>query len=102
MRRVTELIFLLVSASLSFIYSWSISHFLEHEFFCLGRLGSQGSKEKKVDLRNFEQLFRVVFSTFDGQKKIFFFFFEKVEKVEKIGYHSNSNFECNTERGSIE
>jgi hypothetical protein len=25
-----------------------------------------------------------------------------LKKVEKIGYHSNSNFECNTERGSIE
>ena len=31
----------------SSIYSWSIDHILEHEFFCLGRLGSQGSKEKK-------------------------------------------------------
>ena len=29
------------------IYSWSIGHILEHEFFCLGCLGSQGSKEKK-------------------------------------------------------
>ena len=26
----------------SFIYSWSISHILEHELFCLGRLGSSG------------------------------------------------------------
>ena len=50
----------------SSIYSWSI---LEHEFFCLGRLGSQGSKGKKVDLRNSEQLLRVVFSTFSGQNK---------------------------------
>jgi hypothetical protein len=41
---------------------------MEHEFFCLGRLGSQGSKEKKMDLRNSEQLLRVVFSTFGGQK----------------------------------
>ena len=24
---------------------------------------------------------------------------KKFEKVEKIGYHSNFNFECNTERG---
>ena len=55
----------------SFIYSWSIGHTLEHEFFCLGRLGSQGSKEKKVDLRNSEQLLRVVFSTFCGQKNVF-------------------------------
>ena len=34
----------------SSIYSWSIGHILEHEFFCLGRLGSSGSKGKKVDL----------------------------------------------------
>ena len=45
------------SANPSSIYSWSIGHILEHEFFCYGRLGSQGSKEKKVDLRNSEQLF---------------------------------------------
>ena len=36
-------------------------------------------------------LFEVVFSTFWGQ--IFFF---------KLGYHSNFNFEVNTDRGSIE
>ena len=30
----------------SSIYSWSTGHILEHEFFCLGRLGSQGSKGK--------------------------------------------------------
>ena len=53
----------------SSIYSWSIDHILEHEFFCSGRLGSQGSKEKKVDLSFYEQLLRVVFSTFCGQKK---------------------------------
>ena len=58
----------------SSIYSWSIGHILEHEFWCLGRLGSQGSKDKKVDLRNSEQLFRVFFSTFGGQKKKFKFF----------------------------
>ena len=51
------------------IYSWSIGHILEHEFFCLGHLGCAGSKGKKVDLRNSEQLFRVFFSTFGGQKK---------------------------------
>ena len=47
----------------SSIYSWSIGHILENEFFCLGRLGSSGSKEKKVDLSYSEQLLRVVFST---------------------------------------
>ena len=30
---------------------------------------------------------------------IIFFFFFKFEKLEKIGYHSNFNFECHTERG---
>ena len=47
-----------------------IGHILEHDFFCLGHLGCAGSKGKKVDLRNSEQLLRVVFSTFWGQKKI--------------------------------
>ena len=32
---------------------------------------------------------------------IYFFFF-KLKKVEKIGYLSNFNFECNTESGSKE
>ena len=50
----------------SSIYSYSIGHILERKFFCLG---SQGSKVKKVDLRNSEQLLRVVFSTFCEQKK---------------------------------
>ena len=31
----------------SSMYSCSIGHILEHEFFCLGRLGSSGSKGKK-------------------------------------------------------
>ena len=34
----------------------------------MGRLGSQGSKEKKVDSKFSEQLLWVVFSTFRGQK----------------------------------
>jgi hypothetical protein len=33
-------------------YSWSISHILEHEFFCLGHLGSSGSKEKSNVLKS--------------------------------------------------
>ena len=69
-----------------------------------------------MDLRNSEQLLRVVFFNFLWARKnlkyfsilieklhkmafIIFIFFEKFEKVEKIGYHSNFNFECNTERG---
>ena len=55
------------------IYSWSIDHILEHEFFCLGCLGWAGSKEKKVDLSFFGRLLRVFFSTFWGQKKLNFF-----------------------------
>jgi hypothetical protein len=42
---------------------------LEHEIFCFGCLGSQGSNGKKVDLWNSEKLLRVVFSTFGGQNK---------------------------------
>jgi hypothetical protein len=72
-----------------------------------------------VDLRNSEQLLGVVFSTFCGQNKtktfkkkyfsirieklhkksFIFFFMKKFKKNEKIGYHSNFNFQCNTERG---
>ena len=55
------------------IYSWSIGHILEHEFFCLGCLGWAGSKEKKVDLSFSGQLLRVFFPTFWGQKKRIFF-----------------------------
>ena len=45
----------------SSIYRCSIGHILEHEFFCLGRLGSSYSKGKKVDLSYSEQLLGVVF-----------------------------------------
>ena len=106
----------------SSIYSWSIGNILEHEFFCLGRLGSSGSKEKKVDLSYSEQLLRVFFSTFWEQnynffknilatalksyikKFLFFYFFflKKFKIVEKIGYYANFNFDCNTESGSKE
>ena len=55
---------------------------------------------------------RVVFSTVYGEKKtnyyvrtkklhIFFLYLEKNYEF-LIGYHSNFNFECNTERDSIE
>ena len=100
----------------SSIYSWSIGHILEHEFFCLGRLGSQGSKEKKWIwgiLSNFWgwcfQLFvckkNIIFQRYFSirieklHEMAFIIFFLKFEKIEKIDYHSNFNFECNTERG---
>ena len=47
-----------------------------------------------MDLRYFEQLLRVVFSTFGGQKKILIFF--------KNIVIMNFNLGCNTERGSID
>ena len=76
------------SSNSSFVYSWSIGHILEHEFFCLGRLGSHGKKEKKVDLRNSDQLLRVVFSTFGGQNKHFQkfqnYFRVRTKKLHKI------------------
>ena len=55
------------------MYSWSISHILEQEFFCLGRAFRQlRAVRKKVDLSFSEQLLRVVFQTFGGQKVNFF------------------------------
>ena len=33
---------------------------------------------------------------------IYIFVLKKLKKVEKIGYHSNFNFECNTESASKE
>ena len=51
----------------------AIGHILEHEFFCLGCLGSAGSKEKKwiwVFLGNFWGWF---FQLFEGKKNDFFF-----------------------------
>jgi hypothetical protein len=94
---------------------------LEQEFFCLGRLGSQGSKEKS-GFEEFRATWESVFSFnflwanfFLNLKKKYFsirieklykmaciifpFFLKKFEKVEKIGHHSNFNFDCNTERG---
>ena len=38
----TESIWARASLCPSFIYSWSISHNLEHEFYCFGGLGSSG------------------------------------------------------------
>ena len=67
----TKIMWFLCGWDPSSIYSWSIGHILEHEFFCLGSLGWVGSKEKKVDLSFSEQFFRVVFSTFLEQKFIF-------------------------------
>jgi hypothetical protein len=103
------------------MYSWSISHILEQEFFCLGRAFRQlRAVRKKVDLSFSEQLLRVVFQTFGGQKVNFFlkyvasalkscikkvlyifFFFLNFWGV-KIGCHSHFNPECNTERGFID
>jgi hypothetical protein len=41
---------------------------LGHEFFCLGRLAAQGSKEKKVDLSFSEQLLSGFFNFLWGKK----------------------------------
>ena len=55
----------------SSIYGWSIGHTLEHEFFCLGRLGSSGSKGKR-GFEFFWATFREFFSTFlQKELKIF-------------------------------
>ena len=75
----------------SFIYSCSIGHILEHEFFCLGRLGSSGSKEKKwiwVFLSNFWWWF---FQLFVSKKNLKFFWPQKVEKTTLKVAQKNSN-----------
>ena len=56
------------------IYSWSIGHILEHEFFCCGRLGSQGSKEKKSGFEEFWATFEGGFFNFLWAKFFFKFF----------------------------
>ena len=50
-----------------------------------------------MDLRNSEQLLRVVFSTFGGQRFFLKFFFDTWKKKEFF-----DTFESNAERGSIE
>ena len=104
--------FILIPSS---IYSQSVGHILEQEFHVWAICAVRVVRRKKVDLRNFEQLKRVVFSTFCGQKKFrilknifqhlieklhkmaFINYFLKCKKVEKIDYHSNLNFELSTE-----
>ena len=79
---------LLFTVRPSSIYSCSIGHILEHE---ICHLGCWAGKGKFLKRRNFcisKQLFEVVFSTFWGQKKIFFEFFlhcsVRTEKLHKI------------------
>ena len=48
----------------SCIYSCSISHILEHEFFCLGHFGNPVRKKNEVFIATFVGFF----STFNGQK----------------------------------
>ena len=70
-----------------FLYSWSISHILEHEFFCLGRLAAQGSKEKsgfEIFWATFESGF---FQLFKGKKNLIFFwkyFSVNTKKLHKM------------------
>ena len=59
------------------IYSRSISHILEHEFFCLGRLGSSGQKGKKNGFEFFRETFEGAFQLFVDME-FFFFKFEKI------------------------
>ena len=71
----------------SSIYSWSLSHILEHEFFCLSRLGSSGSKEIKwiwVFLSNFWGWF---FQLFVVEKNSFFKYCSLLtKKLHKINF----------------
>ena len=53
-------------------YSWSINHNLEHEFFCLGRLGSSGQLGNKSGFEFFWATFVGVFFNFLWAKKLNF------------------------------
>ena len=75
-----------VTLATQFIYSWSLNHILKHEFFCLGRFGISGYFFLNIP----DQLLRVVFSTFCGQKnsklirikvRKCFFFFLKIKYI---------------------
>ena len=59
----------IMDPSQSSIYSWSI---LEHEFFCLGRLGSSGHYGKKEGFEFFWATFESVFFNFLCAKNKFF------------------------------
>ena len=61
----------------SSIYSKSIGHILEQEFFCLGRLGNQGSKEKRAGFEEFWATIEGGFFNF-LLAKIFFKRFKKI------------------------
>ena len=56
-------------------YSWSISHILEHDFFCLG---SSGSKEKKSGFELFWATFEGGFFNFLRAKKKIYICFENI------------------------
>ena len=77
----------------SSIYSCSISHILENEFFCLGCLGSYGWKKNWVFLSNFWGWFFQLFVVKKNKNKIissipfwgwFFQLFVDKKKVSKI------------------
>ena len=57
-----------------FYYSCSLSHILEHEFFCLGHLGSPGSKGKKIGFKFFWATLEGGIFNFLWAKKTWFFF----------------------------
>ena len=64
-------------ANPSSIYSWSIDHILEHDFFCLGHFGCAGSKGKKSGFEEFWATFEGGFFNFLRAKN----FFEKILKT---------------------
>ena len=59
---------------------------MEHEFFCLGRLGSPGSKGKKVYLSFSEQLLRVVLWAKKIPKIFQKFFSNRTKKLHKKAF----------------
>ena len=77
---------------LSFIYSWSISHILDHELFYLGRLGRLGQQWRKIR--------EYIWATLEGSFFIFLrakLFLRIVSKIlqrphQKIDYNKSEIF----------
>ena len=70
----------------SSIYSSSIGHILEHEICHLGCWAGKGKFLKRWNFCLSKQLFEVVFSCFDCQKKFYKHFCVRIEKLHKIGF----------------
>ena len=76
----------------------SITYSLLQTNNTINATGKSGTTFSDVDTDNWLILAFFKIELWNFQDKLDFFL-KKFEKIEKLGYHSNFNFECNTERG---